>query len=83
MIRFAAPEKVNILVVDDDPFIRDILVSILENGDYSVETARNGAEALERYSSDPGRNLILSDMDMPGMNGLELIQKSGRRRQCR
>lgn len=68
-----AKQKLKILVVDDDPFIRDMLAVILESNDYSTDTAVNGIEALQKYSADSDIGLIVSDMNMPEMNGLELI----------
>jgi DNA-binding NtrC family response regulator len=67
-------QKVHILVVDDDPFVREMLSMILESGDYTVETAESGEDALEKYSNHPGLDLIISDMNMPGKSGLQLIK---------
>jgi sigma-B regulation protein RsbU (phosphoserine phosphatase) len=68
-------KQTKVLVADDDPFVRDMLAMILETGDYLVETAQNGADALLKYMADPEIGLIISDMNMPEMNGLELITK--------
>lgn len=65
----------NILIVDDDPVIRDMMVDILsfEEG-YSVEIARNGREALEKLQG--ARNyIVFLDLMMPVMNGAECSQK--------
>lgn len=70
-----AKQKFKILVVDDDPFVRDMLAFILESNDYLIDTAVNGIEALQKYSADPNIGLIVSDMNMPEMNGLELIKE--------
>lgn len=67
--------KLKILVVDDDPFVREMLSDILESADYKVEKAENGADALERYRTVSDIGLIISDMNMPGMNGIELIRE--------
>jgi signal transduction histidine kinase len=67
-------EKIHLLVVDDDSFVRDMLSMILESDGYAVDTAENGIEALEKYAHNPGTNLIISDMNMPGKSGLELIR---------
>ncbi|MCP4105390.1 MAG: response regulator [Desulfobacteraceae bacterium] len=75
MKSFIVPQNLKVLVVDDDAFVRDMLGVILESENYIVETAENGVDALVRYSDDPGKNLIISDMDMPEMNGLELIRQ--------
>ncbi len=67
-------QQLKILVVDDDPFVRDTLRCILESNDYSVITAENGIDALEQYFRHPDICLIISDMRMPEMDGLELIR---------
>ncbi len=61
-----------ILVVDDDALIREMMVDILDG--YSVQTARNGREALDTLRS--GENyLVFLDLMMPVMTGQELCQK--------
>ncbi len=71
-----ADQKLKILVVDDEPFVRDMLEAILRSAEMpvEVETASNGGEALERFRQHPDMDLIISDMNMPVMDGLELIQ---------
>ena len=66
---------VKILIVDDDPFVRDMLTFILEAGEYEVSTAENGFEAFEKCTSDPTIGLLISDMNMPVMSGLELTRE--------
>ena len=68
-------ENPRILVVDDDPFVREILEFVLQAADYLVETAEGGAEALNKCLADPGIDLIVSDMNMPGMSGLDLTME--------
>lgn len=67
-------QKLKILVVDDEAFVRDILAEILLAGDVAgkVDTAADGPEALEKMQADT--DLVISDMNMPEMNGLELIR---------
>jgi PAS domain S-box-containing protein len=65
----------NILVVDDDPFVREMLTSILESSGYLVATAENGLEAIEKYLADPSIDLIVSDVNMPEMDGIQLIKE--------
>jgi urea transport system substrate-binding protein len=57
-----------ILVVDDDPDMQDVMVLALEAGDYRVDRASNGQEALERVEESMP-DLILLDMRMPVMDG--------------
>ena len=59
-----------ILVVDDDPQIRRVLRTTLIAQSYEVADARNGEEALERIRSEK-LDLVILDMNMPGMSGLE------------
>jgi two-component system KDP operon response regulator KdpE len=59
-----------ILVVDDDPQIRRVMKATLVGHNYEVVEARTGEEALETIPGE-SPNLILLDMNMPGMGGLE------------
>jgi two-component system KDP operon response regulator KdpE len=59
-----------ILVVDDDPQIRRVLRTTLIEHGYEATDARNGEEAIERLREEKP-SLIILDMNMPGMNGLE------------
>jgi two-component system KDP operon response regulator KdpE len=59
-----------ILVVDDDPQIRRVMKATLVGHSYEVVEARTGEEALESLPKE-SPNLILLDMNMPGMGGLE------------
>ena len=63
-----------VLVVDDDPEILDGLASFLKDEGYAVETARNGAEALEKTQTTKP-DVLLVDLMMPVMDGAELIQR--------
>src|SRR5215207_4566307 len=61
--------EVGILVVDDEPSVRDVLTALLEDEGYLVRTAGNGREALATLRTwQPA--LILLDLMMPGMDGL-------------
>ena len=63
-----------ILVVDDDAYTRDIFEQKLEHSGYSVETAESAEEALGKVKRlDP--QLIITDLRMPGMDGLQLLEK--------
>jgi signal transduction histidine kinase len=65
----------NILVVDDDPFVCDMLQAILEGESYIVKTFTCGLDALNFIRDNQNIQLILSDMNMPDINGLELIHQ--------
>lgn len=58
-----------ILVVEDDPSIRETIVELLQEDGYAVDSASNGAEALERLAGDAAPSLILLDLMMPVMDG--------------
>lgn len=61
----------NILVVDDDPIIRDMMVDILDLEGYPVRVARNGLQALEVLQGEE-QYLVFLDMLMPVMSGKEV-----------
>jgi two-component system response regulator PilR (NtrC family) len=64
-----------ILVVDDEINMLKLLCDLLKEDDgYEVETASSGEEALEKIKKVIF-DLIISDIKMPGMNGLELLEK--------
>jgi len=67
----ADPERLFILVVDDEKRIADTLVLILNSKGYAAEAAHDGTAALE-VCRQKAPNLVLSDVVMPGMNGIEL-----------
>jgi len=68
------PAVSQILVVDDNADMRSYVSSILQGIGYSIFTARNGAEAWEQIQLQPP-HLVLTDLMMPVMSGLELIQR--------
>ena len=63
-----------ILVVDDEPSIRNIVIDTLQPLGYTVWEAADGQSALEKYSNKPV-DLLLSDVIMPGMYGVELSRR--------
>jgi len=67
---------IKILVVDDDLLIRELLSEILLASEkYEVVSAENGQAALELYRQNADIGLILSDINMPVMDGLSLIKE--------
>ena len=62
-----------ILVVDDDPDLRDCYALLLTMRGHRVITARDGAEALERLGERP--DVVLTDIEMPRVNGLRLLEE--------
>lgn len=70
----AVKPRARVLVVDDSPIIRDLLVELLTAAKLEVYTAADGAAALEmldRHRVD----LVLSDVEMPGIDGFELLTR--------
>ena len=65
---------VSVLVVDDEEMMRSLLAKILEREGYQVVTANDGMEALNVLQNQT-INLIISDMKMPRMTGLQLLKK--------
>ena len=63
-----------ILVVDDEPDIRDIVKEILNDEDYAVLTAENADSARQVYN-DHNLDLILLDIWMPGTDGISLLKE--------
>lgn len=64
----------NILVIEDDPDIRDSMQQVLELEGYNVSCASNGSEALERLKETRAPCLILLDLMMPIMNGWQFLE---------
>ena len=67
------PNANRILIVDDDPDIHNLIAAALGDGNYLIENRYDGVEALsflETHSCD----LIITDVRMPGLNGLELLR---------
>ena len=63
------------LVVDDEPLVRDVAASMLAHMGFDVVTAAGGAEALELFERQPAAfEIVLLDLTMPGLGGLETLQ---------
>ncbi len=65
-----------ILIVDDEKNIRQTIEMSLQSMDLAVDQAISGEEALERLAMYP-YDLVLLDLKLPGMNGLEVMEKLG------
>ena len=70
--------KRKILIVDDEQDIRDVLAMALADMGHDVLTAGEGEQALRlfREASPP---IVVTDIKMPGMDGIDLLQKSSRK----
>ncbi len=70
------PRHGTILVVDDEPLLRDMLFEYLDGSGFTVYVACGGAEALEVYRTKKDAiDLVITDLGMPGMGGRELYQR--------
>ena len=67
--------KLRILAVDDDPAYLRYLNLVLTRAGYVVETATDGASALERLRAECDVDLLLIDLSMPGMDGIETVRR--------
>lgn len=67
-------KKTTILVVDDEEYTRQLLQRILEEANYTVVTASNGNEAIDKVSSE-NIGLVILDIRMPGMDGFQTLQR--------
>ncbi len=63
-----------VLIVDDEPSIRNLLLSFLNILSYQCETASNGKEALEKLKERP-YDAVITDVVMPEMDGIALTQE--------
>ncbi len=64
-----------VLVVDDEEGLREAMTAILEGAGHQVETAPDGVAALELLAQDPEFDLVIADLRMPRMDGLELLRR--------
>ena len=72
----AEPEKRTILLVDDEPAGRSIVLRILKRANYRVLEAENGEAALKLAEEHEGPiDLVITDMFMPGLRGPEVVQR--------
>jgi len=67
-------KPVDILIADDEEMMRELLEDVLHIDGYTVATAKDGEEALERVQ-ELGPLLLISDVKMPRMNGFELRRR--------
>jgi DNA-binding NtrC family response regulator len=65
----------SVLLVDDDPGILRYMQTLLEVENWEVRTATNGLEALQRLQQQPAPDVVLLDMMMPGIDGLETLER--------
>ena len=66
-----------ILLVEDDPVSRRLMATMLTDFGYVVTSAASGDEALQYLYTEETCDLVLSDIEMPGMSFVELARRAG------
>ena len=70
-----AQQRIHVLVADDEPHIGRIIKMKLEQGPFAVTLVYDGREALQQMEADPEIALVLLDVMMPYMTGLDVLAK--------
>jgi two-component system cell cycle sensor histidine kinase/response regulator CckA len=70
-----AGRNVKVLVVDDEQSVREFVHRVLQEAGYVTAVAASGPEALRMFNDSGSPDLLLADVNMPGMNGNELAAK--------
>lgn len=65
----------HVLVVDDSSTMREIVSSYLSQNGFEVAVATDGRDGLAQLNKDPGIRLVVSDVNMPNMDGLTMADK--------
>src|SRR5262245_44007411 len=75
--------KLTILLAEDEDDVRELIATYLESRGHQLLVASNGAHALElAHAHDGAIDLLLTDVVMPGMTGVELARRLHRERPC-
>ena len=74
------PGPCRLLIVDDEPLVREVLAEELENCGYEVVQADRGAKALALLQAGTPIDLLISDLSMPEMDGIAVIRAARQRR---
>jgi DNA-binding response OmpR family regulator len=73
-LAFFEPVAANILIVDDEEAIGLLLSEFLANRGYTVGVAKSGRDALDRVAADPDIQIVLLDIKMPDITGMEVLR---------
>lgn len=68
------PERTTILVIEDDDLVRFSITAYLEDSGFALQEARDGREGVE-LASQGQADLVITDLRMPGMDGLEVVAR--------
>ncbi|MFP4634964.1 MAG: response regulator [Nitriliruptoraceae bacterium] len=66
--------KRRVLLVDDDPVLREVLSTVLDLEEFAVTTAVDGEQALTLVAEEPPE-VVVCDVDMPGIDGFEVCRR--------
>jgi CheY-like chemotaxis protein len=66
-------ESLSVLIVDDSPSVRRVVANLIKNAGWQSMTAKDGLEALELLHRSSSPDLVLLDIEMPRMDGFELL----------
>ncbi len=75
-------EKKTVLIVDDSATVRDLLSVILRGKSFEVLEAESGNDALRKLNGHKP-DIVITDIDMPDMNGLDFIKNLKNRKDCK
>lgn len=67
-------ERARVLIVDDDPVVRELLAAVLDDGESDLVEAADGFEAL-RLAAERHPDVVVLDVMMPGMTGFEVARR--------
>ncbi len=67
--------RLRVILVDDDPLVLENAAAMLEDLGHAVTAARSGPEALAMLKDGPAPDLVITDHAMPGMTGLQLLER--------
>jgi two-component system, cell cycle response regulator CpdR len=70
-----------VLIVDDEPFVLDVVKAMLEEFGCAVVTATTPTEALAKLAGDERIEILITDINMPGMSGYDLAEKAKQTRE--
>jgi DNA-binding NtrC family response regulator len=68
-------KDIKILVVDDDEIVREVITTLLSGEGYGVRAAKDGLDAIKILQTE-GINLVITDLRMPGADGIEVLKES-------
>ena len=70
--------KRRVLIAEDDPLIRELVVDVLIDRGYEVLEASNGSQAIQLMDDPDGIRLVVTDLNMPGASGIEVAHHARR-----